>query len=98
MVEHQHPPVIDPDHVPETICHGRFNVGVFGRLATLTFTHVRPDPSIMFTDGTVVPQAVVRARIVITLEDLVALRDLLNQVIQRPDSPAPPAGGVTTRH
>ena len=34
---------------------------------------------------------------VITVENLAALRDLLNQVIQAPDTPAPPAGGPT-RH
>jgi hypothetical protein len=34
---------------------------------------------------------------VITVENLAALRDLLNRVIQSPDTPAPPAGGPT-RH
>jgi hypothetical protein len=29
---------------------------------------------------------------------LVALRDLLNRIIQQPDVPAPPAGGATNRH
>jgi hypothetical protein len=93
----QHPPVIDPDSIPEIICDGQFNVSTSGDLATLTFTHARPDASAMFGAGTVNPSAVVRARIVITLGSLAALRDLLNRVIQAPDTPAPPAGGPT-RH
>jgi hypothetical protein len=40
-------------------------------------------------------RSVVRARIVITLKNWVALRDLLNKVIQTPDVPAPPAGGAS---
>jgi hypothetical protein len=35
--------------------------------------------------------------LVITLDNLTALRDLLNQVIQTPDIPTPPAGG-SIRH
>jgi hypothetical protein len=93
----QHPPVEDPDNVPETICDGQFNVSTIGGLATLTFTHVRPDPSAMFRDARLNMKSIVRARIVITLANLAALRDLLNQVIQAPDTPAPPAGGPT-RH
>ncbi len=89
------PPVIDPDSVPETLCDGQFNVFVLGQLATLTFTHVRPDAGHMFGTGTMNPQAVVRARIVLTLGNLEALRDLLNRIIQTPDVPAPPAGGAT---
>src|SRR5262249_52809600 len=68
---------------------------ILGNLAFLTFTHVRPDATRLFRDGTVEPQSVVRARIVITVENLTALRDLLNRVIQAPDTPAPPAGGPT---
>jgi hypothetical protein len=91
------PPVIDPDNIPETLCDGQFFVSVGGNLATLTFTHARPDPTSMFRDGTYKTQAVVRARVVMTLGNLVALRDLLNRIIQAPDAPAPPAGG-STRH
>jgi hypothetical protein len=97
MADPQHPSVADPDNVPEILCDGQFNIGVFGQLAVLTFTHVRPDAQAMFRDGSIVPQSVVRARIVITLPNLQALRDLLNTVIQSPETPAPPAGG-TTRH
>ena len=89
--------VTDPDNVPELFCDGPFNVSILGNLAFLTFTHVRPDATRLLRDGTVEPQSVVRARIVITVENLTALRDLLNRVIQAPDTPAPPAGGPT-RH
>jgi hypothetical protein len=93
----QPPPVVDPDNVPEILCDGQFNVTVTGNLATLTFTHVRPDPAPLLRDGTLTPVSVVRARIVITLHNLAALQGLLNQVIKQPDAPAPPAGGPT-RH
>jgi hypothetical protein len=89
--------VIDPDRVPEILCDGKFNVTVRGSLATLTFTHVRPEATALLSDGTVNVQAVVRARIVLTMHNLVALRDLLNRVIHTPDAPTPPAGGIT-RH
>ena len=91
----QQPPATDPDNVPEILCDGMFNVSVLGTLATLTFTHVRPDAEAMLQRGAMDMRSVVRARIVITLNNLVALRDLLNKVIQTPDVPAPPAGGAT---
>jgi hypothetical protein len=91
----EQPPVIDPDNVPEIVCDGRFNISVTGSLATLTFTHVRPDPTALLRDGTVNPNSVVRARIVLTIQNLAALRDLLDRVIQRPEVPAPPSGGST---
>jgi hypothetical protein len=93
----QQPEAIDPDSVPEILCDGQFNVSITGGLATLTFTHARPDPTIMFRDARIEAKSVVRARIVVTVANLVALRDLLNRVIQAPDTPAPPAGGPT-RH
>jgi len=89
------PPVTDPDRVPEVICDGMFNVSVTGSFATLTFTHVRPEPTALLRDGTISPNSVVRARIVLTINNLVALRDLLDKVIQKPDVPAPPSGGST---
>lgn len=93
----QEPPVVDPDRVPEVICDGQINVSATGNLATLTFTDVRPDAAAMF-QGTINPTAVVRARIVTTLSNLEALRELLNSmVVQSPEVPAPPAGG-TTKH
>jgi hypothetical protein len=49
----------------------------------------------MFKDGTLRATAVVAARVVITVPNLIALRDLLNRVIAAPQQPAPPAGGPT---
>jgi hypothetical protein len=93
----EQPAVTDPDNIPEILCDGQLNVSVAGNLATLTFTHVRPDATTLFRDGTIDHRAVVRARIVISVPNLVAFRDLLNRVIQAPNTPAPPAGGPT-RH
>jgi len=93
----QQPPVTDPENIPEILCDGQLNVSIVGNFATLTFTHVRADATRLFGDGTIDPKAVVRARIVISVANLVAFRDLLNRVIQSPDVPAPPAGGPT-RH
>lgn len=86
-----HPPVIDPDNIAETLCDGLFNVGVSGNLATLTFTHIRTDPASI--GATTVQNSVVRARIVLTFANLLALRDVLNQVGQDPGRPVPLAGG-----
>ena len=91
----QHP-VTDPDNVSETLCDGQFNVTVTGPFATLTFTHARMDVEAMFRDGRIDPKPIVRARIVTSMNNLIALRDLLNRIIQDPETPAPPAGG--TRH
>jgi len=88
--------VTDPDNVPETMCDGQFNVTVTGPIATLTFTHSRPDITAMFRDGRIDPKFIVRARIVTSMSNLIALRDLLNRIIQDPATPAPPAGG--TKH
>jgi hypothetical protein len=67
--------VIDPDLVPETWVTGRINVNVTGPVATITFTHVRPDPADTFANKK--PPAavsVVRARIVMPVEGLAGLR------------------------
>jgi hypothetical protein len=92
----QQPEVIDPDCVPEIVCDGQFNVFITGNLATMTFTHVRPNPTMMFRESRIEPKYIVRARIVTTVENLAAFRDALNRVIQEPDTPA--AGGGSTRH
>ena len=90
----QEPPASDPDNVPETLCIGRFNLAVGpGPLATLTFTHVRNKTGPLIDQSQIDPESVVRARIVTTLENLAALRDLLNTMIQDPATPAANAGG-----
>jgi hypothetical protein len=78
--------------VPEVLCNGPFNVTVAGPFVTLTFTHGRPDS--LFQDGNTDLKATVRARIVTPLNNLVAMRDLLNRIIQDPGTPVPPAGGT----
>ena len=88
------PTVTDPDNVPEMLCDGQLNVAVTGPYATLTFTHIRPDAAVMFRDGLIDYKSIVRARIVTSMNNLVALRDLLNRIIQDPGTPAPPAGGT----
>jgi hypothetical protein len=81
-------PTIDPDNISEIICDGRFNVHPNGPLATMTFTHARPDAADLIDRSLVSPKFVVRARIVVTMDNLVAMRDLLNRIIQE----NPPAG------
>jgi hypothetical protein len=100
QVQAQQPPVSDPDNVSETICDGQFNLSGMGPLATLTFTQVRPDAAQMFANGTYVPKAIVRARIVLTWQNLISLRDFLSANVKDvapPESPAPATGG-TTKH
>jgi hypothetical protein len=94
----QQPTVADPDSVPEIFCDGQFNVSVIGNFATLTLTHARPDEAKLFKEGIIDMRAVVRARVVMTLNNLVALRDLLNRIIQEPGKPLPASGGPTTVH
>jgi hypothetical protein len=90
----QNPEVTIPDNVPEILY---VNVAIRGGLATLTLTHVRPDPTPTFSDTRIEPEAIERARIVLTLTNLIVLRDLLTRAIETPDTPAPPGGGPT-RH
>ena len=96
------PQVQDPDNVPETLCDGHFNLLFSGRLATLTFTHLRPEVAQMF-GGTVNQTAIVRARIVLTVQNLLALRDFLHNKVQVSETsqgpaPAPATGGSPTKH
>jgi hypothetical protein len=94
------PPAADPDHIPETLCTGRFYLTWSGRLATLTMTHVRPDAAAMFDSGTINDHTIVRARIVTTFENMVELRNLLNRSIKDeeggPETTA--AAGSSVRH
>jgi hypothetical protein len=75
-------PTIDPDNVPETLCDGRFYLTWSGRLGTLTFTCVRPKADVLFDQGKVNNVGIVRARIVMSIENLVALRDMLTASIK----------------
>jgi hypothetical protein len=94
----QQPPAADPDNIPETLCDGQFNLSGTGALATLTFTHVRPDATQMFANAAFVPTTIVRARIVLPWQNLTALRDFLNANVgdvTPPESPTPATGGAT---
>jgi hypothetical protein len=94
MAEFQEPPTIDPDNIPETLCIGRFNLSPGpGPLVMLTFTNVRNRAADLIDNGRLVPESVVRARIVTTIENMVALRDLLNNSIQEKSSDAGAPGG-----
>lgn len=86
----------DPDDVPETLCIGKFNV-LLGPLSTITFTHSRPKARQLIDNGVVEYESVVRARVVTTYDNMVALRDLLDQLIKSADvTPGPPSTGGGT--
>jgi hypothetical protein len=95
----QQPPVIDPDNIPEILCDGQFNISISSAgFATLTFTHIRPEPGPMFEKGQVISRAIVRARIVTPQANLAALRDLLislSQAAAHTTDPTPATGGGT---
>jgi hypothetical protein len=93
----RYPTVTDPENVPEVFCDGQSNVATHGSFAIMTFTQLRPEPGALFKEGAVNLQTIVRARIVITMDNLIALRDLLNRIIQQADVCLSPAGGIT-RH
>jgi hypothetical protein len=73
--------VIDPENVAETICLGPLNVAIAGGLSVITFTHNRPNVCALFGKGEINNESVVRARIVTSTDNLVALRDMLNNLI-----------------
>ncbi len=99
MSDPKEPPTVDADNVPETLCLGRFNLSISPPLATLTFTHLRPKVAPLIDNGAIEPESVVRARIVISLENLAAMRDVLNKVFQEKETGAAiQSGGPTTQH
>jgi len=73
------PVASDPDGVSEIICDGRLNFTTRGSLATLTFFHDRPKLS--GSSGQVEYESVVRARIILPLQNAVALRDLISKCL-----------------
>jgi hypothetical protein len=94
---HSQPQIIDPDNVSETICNGLFNINVVGGLAYLTFTHLRPDATKLFAGASQDSEYVVRARVVIPVASLLALKEVLNRVIVDGKS-QPLSATVGTRH
>jgi hypothetical protein len=94
MATQSQPSTIDPDNIPETLCDGRFYLTWSGtQLATLTFTQARPEAGPLFDQNAVRDRFVVRARIVMSLPNLIALRDLLNGAVREGEAPTPAAGG-----
>ena len=85
-------PTIDPDHVSEILCLGKLNVSMTGPFATITFTHGRPKPALLLDNGVIDLESVVRARIVTSVENLTALRDLLDRVLDELNSPGVGSG------
>ena len=79
----QHPPVSDPNRVPEILAVGPFNMNVRGPLTTITFTHVRSKfgEVIANTESENV-EAIVVARIVLPTDGLGELRNVLNNLIK----------------
>lgn len=76
------PPASDPDKVSEILCLGKYNIHVGGPLATLTFSHARPKAELLFNNGQMDFESIVRARIVIPAESLPGLRDLIDRLIK----------------
>ncbi|MFL9824953.1 hypothetical protein [Rhodoplanes sp. SY1] len=87
-------PATDPDHVQETLCIGKFNILLSGAFATITFTHARPKPGALVDHGITDYESVVRARIVTTAENMLAMRDLLIRIYN--DKPQGSVGPSTT--
>jgi hypothetical protein len=76
----EQPPTVD-EGVEETLCLGKINVTLAGPLATIVFTHARPKAAPLLDQGIIAYESVVRARIVTTTENLVALRDIINTLV-----------------
>ncbi len=98
MVELVNLPTIDPDNVAETICLGKFNIQLGGPYATLLFTHPRARVGPLVDEGKLVIESVVRARIVMSIDNLVALRDLLNNVLKDVQTTTTAAGSHEPGH
>jgi hypothetical protein len=96
----QGPTVTDPLNIPETVCDGPFNV-VFGTdRALITFTHTQAQAAPLFASGTVNLELLVRARIAMSLQNIYALRDLLNRLFPQNQAPTENvgSGGATKLH
>jgi hypothetical protein len=90
------PLTVDAGNIPETLCIGRINLASGpGPLMTLTFTNVRPKAGPLFESNSIEHESVVCARIVTTLDNLIALRDLLNSSIQQASAPSVSSEAVT---
>jgi hypothetical protein len=85
----EEPLTVDAGNVPETLCVGKINLAAGpGPLMTLTFTNIRPKAGPLFDSNRIEHESVVHARIVTTLDNLIALRDLLNSSIRQTPVPS----------
>jgi hypothetical protein len=84
----------DPDSVPETLCLGPFHV-LPHEPSTITFTHSRPKPQLLLEDNVVEMEHLVRARIVLSRRHLIALRDVLNRLLDDDADPESRSGGAS---
>jgi len=89
---------IDPDHVSEVLCDGPLYLTWAGNLGTLTFTHARPNPASLFAKDLIENEFVVRARVIMSLSNMIALRDLLNDKIRSDLAGAASASAGATKH
>lgn len=87
-------PTVDPDQVPETLCGGKINISVStSGYATLTLTHLRAKAGPLVDAGQIQLENVVRARIVLPMDNVISLRDLLNNLLKdQPKAAAATAG------
>ena len=74
--------IVDPDCVPETLCLGPFHV-LPRDPATITFTHSRSKADPLLNSDRLEFETVIRARIVVSRDHLISLRDLLNEMLPK---------------
>src|SRR5690348_2218408 len=98
--ETSRPTVIDPDNISESLCEGPFNIFWNGDRTMLTFTHQRLRPNPLFIDGTTQFEIVVRARISMSKDNLLALRDLLTRLFppNEQETPSPTGSAASALH
>jgi hypothetical protein len=82
MTKKRDPPVSDPDNIPETLCLGKFNVAISPPLGQIIFTHLRAKAGPLLDGAQLQHETVVRARIVTSVDNLIALRDALNAMLK----------------
>jgi hypothetical protein len=71
---------------------GNLNVAIGpSGLSTITFTHPRPKVGALFETGEISNESVVRARIVTTTKNLVALREILTSLLKEASDAASPS-------
>jgi hypothetical protein len=87
---------------PETLCDGPFYVQPGNPISVITFTNRRPKVNPLFKENKAEVETVVSARIVVSHEQLINMRDLLNRLLaagsEPPKAGAATAGGSSTIH